>query len=73
MYCLYYPVGRVSLGSGNVPLAELSGAVLPLSAAAAAGRPVPGPAEAAPCPAPTPDEGPASLLPPAPQGQEQHH
>lgn len=73
VYCLYYSVGRVSPGSSNVPLAELSGAVLPLPAAAAAGRPVPGPAEAAPRSAPPPDEGPESLVPSAPQRQEQHY
>lgn len=70
---LYHPVVRVSPGGGDVPLADFSGTVLPLPAAAAAGRPVPGPAEEAPRPAPSPDEGPESILPPAPQGQEQHH
>lgn len=66
-------VVRLPPGGGNVPLADFSGAVLPFPAAAAAGRPVPRPAEAAPRPAPAPDEGPAGVLPPAPQGQEQHH
>lgn len=70
---LFCPADRVSPVSGDVPLADFSGAVLPLPAAAAAGRPVPGPAEEAPRPAPPPDEGPASVIPPAPQGQEQHH
>lgn len=67
------PVVRVSPGGGDVPLADFSGAVLPLPAAAAAGRPVPGPAEEAPRPASPPDEGSAGLLPSASQGQEQHH
>ena len=70
---VYRTVGRVSPGGSDVPLAEFSGAVLPLPAAAAASRPVPGPVEEASRPAPTSDEGPAGLLSPAPPGQEQHH
>lgn len=67
------PGVRVSPGGGDVPPALLSGAVLPLPAAAAAGRSVPGPAEEAPGSAPPPHEGAAGVVPPAPQRQEQHH
>lgn len=66
-------VSRVSPDGSDVPLADFSGTVLPFPAAAAPGRPVSGPAEAAPRSASQTDEGSARVLPPASQGQEQHH
>ncbi len=68
---LFFPGDRVSIAVCDVTPPDFPGAIFPSATAAAAGGSVPCAAAQTSRPAPAENEGPACLLPPAPQRQEQ--